>query len=127
MNASLYRSSFFHHPLPPVPPCIVPLSFTTLYPLVPPLPRPLVPLVRSKVVMRWTVVLSDFLVFFPAAIAFVSTFHASQPRGAKTWLLSLLLLQPGLILIDHGHFQVCRGHSTVQCIKAQCMCTTILH
>ncbi|CAI5502577.1 unnamed protein product, partial [Closterium sp. Naga37s-1] len=66
----------------------------------------------SKALLRWTVLSTDLLVFFPAALAFAcSPFlrrlssAASRPASHRLWLLAMLLLQPGLILIDHGHFQ----------------------
>ncbi|CAI5959242.1 unnamed protein product [Closterium sp. NIES-65] len=69
---------------------------------------------NSKTLLRWTVLSTDLLVFFPAALAFVcSPFlrrlspAASRPASHHLWLLAMLLLQSGLLLIDHGHFQVC--------------------
>ena len=69
--------------------------------------------------MRLMVLLSDILIYFPAAIAtaaFISS--SSSPggpsRGTKkgpggdlkhSFTLGVLLLNPALILIDHGHFQ----------------------
>ncbi|KAK8928635.1 putative dolichyl pyrophosphate Man9GlcNAc2 alpha-1,3-glucosyltransferase [Platanthera zijinensis] len=64
---------------------------------------------RSKLLMRWTVLLSDFLFFFPAAIVFVVVycrrFGGSWGEGSAPWLLAMILLNPCMILIDHGHFQ----------------------
>ncbi|CAI6003075.1 unnamed protein product [Closterium sp. NIES-64] len=67
---------------------------------------------NSKTLLRWTVLSTDLLVFFPAALAFVcSPFlrrlspAASRPASHHLWLLAMLLLQSGLLLIDHGHFQ----------------------
>ncbi|GJP49772.1 hypothetical protein CLOM_g8943 [Closterium sp. NIES-68] len=66
----------------------------------------------SKALLRWTVLSTDLLVFFPAALAFAcSPFvrslspSTSRPAAHRLWVLGMLLLQPGLILIDHGHFQ----------------------
>ncbi|PKA58561.1 putative dolichyl pyrophosphate Man9GlcNAc2 alpha-1,3-glucosyltransferase [Apostasia shenzhenica] len=64
---------------------------------------------RSKLLMRWTVMSSDFLVFFPAAVWFVTVywkrFDGSGREWSAPWLLAVILLNPCLILIDHGHFQ----------------------
>ncbi|MQL99850.1 hypothetical protein Taro_032581 [Colocasia esculenta] len=66
----------------------------------------------SKLLMRWTVLSSDLLVFFPAALYFVYVYCCRQKRGCEgdgtlewQWLLAMILLNPCLILIDHGHFQ----------------------
>ena len=61
----------------------------------------------SKFLMRWTVLSSDLLVFFPAAIAFVACYYKRKTFEERAWALGMILLQPALMLIDHGHFQVC--------------------
>ncbi|CAN4083214.1 unnamed protein product [Withania somnifera] len=48
----------------------------------------------QKLLMRWTVLLSDVLICFPAVFYF-----------AILWHYGMILLNPCLILIDHGHFQ----------------------
>jgi len=58
---------------------------------------------RARLFMRMSVVLSDVAVFFPAALAFSLRFHLQRDRQLRA--LALLVLQPGLLLIDHGHFQ----------------------
>lgn len=60
---------------------------------------------RSKFLMRWTVLSSDILVFFPAAIAFVASYYRRRRFEEQAWALGMILLQPALMLIDHGHFQ----------------------
>eukprot|EP00271_Cylindrocystis_brebissonii_P014186 TRINITY_DN35456_c0_g1_i1.p1 TRINITY_DN35456_c0_g1~~TRINITY_DN35456_c0_g1_i1.p1 ORF type:complete len:541 (+),score=52.67 TRINITY_DN35456_c0_g1_i1:285-1907(+) len=60
---------------------------------------------NSKVLMRWTVISADILVFFPAALWFVTTYYRTKVAEDKVWALAIILLQPGLLLIDHGHFQ----------------------
>ncbi|WOK93716.1 putative dolichyl pyrophosphate Man9GlcNAc2 alpha-1,3-glucosyltransferase [Canna indica] len=65
---------------------------------------------ESKLMMRWTVLSSDLLVFFPAAIYFVWVYFQRQvgvhgEERSAPWLLAMILLNPCLILIDHGHFQ----------------------
>ncbi|KAG1371415.1 putative dolichyl pyrophosphate Man9GlcNAc2 alpha-1,3-glucosyltransferase [Cocos nucifera] len=64
-----------------------------------------------KLLMRWTVLSSDLLVFFPAALYFVWVYCRRNIGGDKEgrsapWLLAMILLNPCLILIDHGHFQM---------------------
>ncbi|MCI20355.1 ALG6 ALG8 glycosyltransferase family protein, partial [Trifolium medium] len=58
--------------------------------------------------MRWTVISSDALIFFPAVLYFIIVHYNQPSRSRKTdlaWHITLLLLNPCLILIDHGHFQ----------------------
>jgi len=55
-----------------------------------------------KVWMRGTVLLADALVLVPAALAFARTTGAAPKRSLA---LVLILLYPGLIIIDNGHFQ----------------------
>lgn len=60
---------------------------------------------KSKFLMRWTVLSSDLLVFFPAAIALVASYYKRRRFEERAWALGMILLQPALMLIDHGHFQ----------------------
>ncbi|AQK76050.1 putative dolichyl pyrophosphate Man9GlcNAc2 alpha-13-glucosyltransferase [Zea mays] len=62
--------------------------------------------------MRWTVLSSDLLVFFPAALWFVWAYiklgvgiSGEERREGWMWLLAMVLSSPCLVLIDHGHFQ----------------------
>lgn len=72
--------------------------------------------------MRWTVLSSDLLVLFPAALCFVFIYFSRRigsGRGdgsvARDWLLAMILINPCLILIDHGHFQVCELAESPPC------------
>lgn len=59
--------------------------------------------------MRWTVLSSDVLMFFPAVLYFIIAYYSGSRTGRKSdwaWHVALILLNPCLILIDHGHFQV---------------------
>ncbi|KAL5649243.1 hypothetical protein ACJX0J_040052, partial [Zea mays] len=65
-----------------------------------------------KLLMRWTVLSSDLLVFFPAALWFVWAYmklgvgiSGEERREGWMWLLAMVLISPCLVLIDHGHFQ----------------------
>lgn len=60
--------------------------------------------------MRWTVLSSDVLIFFPAALFFVLVYHRNRSKSGMSevaWHIAMILLNPCIILIDHGHFQVC--------------------
>ncbi|KAL2976859.1 hypothetical protein AAZX31_13G033200 [Glycine max] len=62
----------------------------------------------GKLLMRWTVLSSDALIFFPAALYFIIVYYNQSSRTRKSelaWHTAVLLLSPCLILIDHGHFQ----------------------
>jgi alpha-1,3-glucosyltransferase len=79
----------------------------------------------SKLFMRWSVIASDVLVFFPAVLSFFlhGTHFAGRALFVKVAVSStsffrlklsvlvqlagcaLVLLHPAFILIDHGHFQ----------------------
>ena len=60
-----------------------------------------------KVYMRATVLISEYLVYMPAAIIFIRRF--SHLRSVNKWEASValvaILMQPSTILIDHAHFQ----------------------
>ncbi|KMT18536.1 hypothetical protein BVRB_2g026740 [Beta vulgaris subsp. vulgaris] len=62
----------------------------------------------GKLLMRWTVLSSDVLVFLPAVFYFVLSYSANRSRKHQSdvvWLVAMILLNPCLIVIDHGHFQ----------------------
>ncbi|KAE8670300.1 putative dolichyl pyrophosphate Man9GlcNAc2 alpha-1,3-glucosyltransferase [Hibiscus syriacus] len=62
----------------------------------------------GNLLMRWTVLSSDVLIFFPAALYFVFLYSIRLGTGRNSdvaWHISMVLLNPCLILIDHGHFQ----------------------
>ena len=64
---------------------------------------------RRKLLMRWTVLSSDALVFFPAVFYFIVVYYSGHKQsgsmGGIAWHIAIILLNPCLILIDHGHFQ----------------------
>jgi hypothetical protein len=45
------------------------------------------------------------VVYFPAAFLFVAAFYRGEGARKQLWALLVLLLQPALLIIDHGHFQ----------------------
>ncbi|KAK4756931.1 hypothetical protein SAY87_007058 [Trapa incisa] len=62
----------------------------------------------GKLLMRWTVLGSDALLFFPAVLYFLYVYHYgcnSRSSCEVAWHMVMLLINPCLILIDHGHFQ----------------------
>ena len=59
----------------------------------------------GKMYMRFTVLISDVLVYFTAVWVLVSRLTKKEGVGIRSWLLLVALCQPALILIDHGHFQ----------------------
>ncbi|KAB8356392.1 hypothetical protein FH972_023975 [Carpinus fangiana] len=60
-----------------------------------------------KVFMRATALVSEYLTYIPAMCFFVRRFALMQRLNAwdAAVALTAILLQPGLILIDHAHFQ----------------------
>ncbi|SNX84228.1 related to ALG6 - glucosyltransferase [Melanopsichium pennsylvanicum] len=59
----------------------------------------------TSVFMRATVIVGDLLIYLPAISLFLV--RKLEGRGRRTQAIALfsILLQPALILIDHGHFQ----------------------
>ena len=58
-----------------------------------------------KVFMRGTVLLFDVLTLIPALWLLFTSYYRYVNRGVRQWYLLLILSWPGLLLIDHGHFQ----------------------
>jgi alpha-1,3-glucosyltransferase len=60
-----------------------------------------------KVFMRATVVVSEYLIYVPAAVICVR--HMARLHHINPWessiALAAILMQPATILVDHGHFQ----------------------
>lgn len=60
-----------------------------------------------KLYMRATVLVSEYLIFIPAAVMLFKKY--SSLHGASRWessvALTAFIMQPGTMLIDHGHFQ----------------------
>ncbi|XWS30700.1 hypothetical protein CRYUN_Cryun23aG0009800 [Craigia yunnanensis] len=63
----------------------------------------------GKFLMRWTVLSSDVLIFFPSVLYFVLVYRAMRfgmrSKSDVAWHIAMILLNPCPILIDHGHFQ----------------------
>ncbi|XP_048394867.1 dolichyl pyrophosphate Man9GlcNAc2 alpha-1,3-glucosyltransferase [Stegostoma tigrinum] len=56
-----------------------------------------------KLFMRATVFFADLAVYIPAILCYIH--HCEGPERKKMSSMLCILLYPGLILIDHGHFQ----------------------
>ncbi|KAG0328472.1 Glucosyltransferase-like protein [Dissophora globulifera] len=59
----------------------------------------------AKLYMRTTVMICELLVYISAVVVFANRWFANKPWTRKHTALLLILMQPGLILIDSGHFQ----------------------
>ncbi|KAK2550044.1 Dolichyl pyrophosphate Man9GlcNAc2 alpha-1 [Acropora cervicornis] len=58
-----------------------------------------------KLFMRYTVLLADVAIYFPAVFVFSLYCLGRKPVLNKVLTAVAIILYPGLILIDHGHFQ----------------------
>lgn len=60
-----------------------------------------------QLLMRYSVLIVDLLIFFPAVFWFFRQFFKIKNNNqiSQTMAIGIMLLYPGLILIDHGHFQ----------------------
>ncbi|KAL6068778.1 Alpha-1,3-glucosyltransferase [Balamuthia mandrillaris] len=59
----------------------------------------------SKLFMRSTVLLGELCIYFPALYMLVKTYYPDRPWFKQMAAFFVMLLQPSLMLIDHGHFQ----------------------
>ncbi|KAI1317351.1 Glucosyltransferase-like protein [Mortierella claussenii] len=59
----------------------------------------------AKLYMRSTVLFFELVVYFSSVIVFTNRWFLNKPWTRKHTALVLILMQPGLILIDSGHFQ----------------------
>ncbi|KAG8437114.1 hypothetical protein GDO86_007984 [Hymenochirus boettgeri] len=59
---------------------------------------------QHKLFMRATVLVADMIVYIPAVVVFTFCLREISSKKRVAYLFSILLY-PGLILIDHGHFQ----------------------
>lgn len=55
--------------------------------------------------MRATVIMSDIVILVPAIWLFISAYYKGRKYHEIIATFFFILVQPGLILIDHGHFQ----------------------
>ncbi|CAH0479787.1 unnamed protein product [Peronospora belbahrii] len=70
----------------------------------------------SRVFMRTSVLLCDIILFMPAIYYMARSIYGSEKWTQRTAFLLLILLQPAVLLIDHGHFQynnVCLGFAAL--------------
>lgn len=63
---------------------------------------------RSKVWMRTSVIICDVILFMPAVFWLTRLILQGKSWSKQTVFGVVVLMQPGLLLIDHGHFQVTR-------------------
>tara|TARA_B110000091_G_scaffold161729_1_gene172469 strand:- start:97 stop:1830 length:1734 start_codon:yes stop_codon:yes gene_type:complete len=66
----------------------------------------------NRVFMRLTVIVCDLLIYFPACYSIVKYYYGHLPWPRRYEAVGLLMVQPALLIIDHGHFQyngVCIG------------------
>ncbi|XP_026638142.1 dolichyl pyrophosphate Man9GlcNAc2 alpha-1,3-glucosyltransferase isoform X2 [Microtus ochrogaster] len=61
---------------------------------------------EHKLFMRATVLVADLLIYIPAVLLYCNSLKESSPKRKIASALCILLY-PGLILIDYGHFQTC--------------------
>ncbi|KAF5828838.1 ALG6, ALG8 glycosyltransferase family-domain-containing protein [Dunaliella salina] len=59
----------------------------------------------SKLLMRLTVLASDLLISFPAALVCVHILYGREASSSRVFALAATLLNPAALIIDHGHFQ----------------------
>ena len=55
--------------------------------------------------MRYTVLVVDLLILFPAIVLIWHQYYQKKQKPKNFVFLFLMCFYPGLILIDHGHFQ----------------------
>ena len=60
-----------------------------------------------KVFMRATAMVSEYLTYVPALIIFLRRYSRAEGTGTTSASIALvaILMQPAVLLIDHGHFQ----------------------
>ncbi|KAJ3092774.1 Glucosyltransferase-like protein [Quaeritorhiza haematococci] len=58
-----------------------------------------------KTFMRLSALVTQFAIYVPAVIAFARHWHRGERNSAQEYFIFLFLMQPSLMLIDHGHFQ----------------------
>ncbi|KAF9151195.1 Glucosyltransferase-like protein [Linnemannia schmuckeri] len=61
--------------------------------------------VDAKLYMRSTVLIFELLIYISSVVVFTQRWFAHKPWTRQHTALLLILLQPGVILIDSGHFQ----------------------
>ncbi|TPX58459.1 hypothetical protein PhCBS80983_g03146 [Powellomyces hirtus] len=58
-----------------------------------------------KMYMRLTALATEWVIYVPAVVIFANRWVGHGHWLKKNTLITLILLQPALIIIDHGHFQ----------------------
>lgn len=78
--------------------------------------------------MRWTVLSSDALAFFPSVVYFIVVYYKGRSDRCSNdiaWHIAMVLLNPSLILIDHGHFQVWIEYLLISSLLFQYLCVLV--
>lgn len=70
--------------------------------------------ITGKIFMRISVILADLIVYIPSVFTTIQSLILAVPEvyTGNPWMMLSVVLQPSLLLIDHGHFQyngVCIG------------------
>ncbi|CAG8523049.1 12251_t:CDS:10 [Funneliformis caledonium] len=60
---------------------------------------------ENKLFMRSSVLVLEYLIYIPSVFVFVNWWFANESWKRRGLAILFILLQPALILIDHGHFQ----------------------
>ena len=71
----------------------------------------------SRVFMRTSVLLCDVVLFMPAIHCMARVIYGSDNWTRRTTFCLLILLQPAVLLIDHGHFQVLKLETKMGTIR----------
>ncbi|KAK6484438.1 dolichyl pyrophosphate Man9GlcNAc2 alpha-1,3-glucosyltransferase [Huso huso] len=74
--------------------------------------------ISHKLYMRATVMAADLIVYIPAVLLY-SLYFSEGSSKKKVSTMLCMLLYPGLILIDYGHFHVCfpQHWNTYNCVS----------
>lgn len=60
---------------------------------------------EHQLFMRYTALIADMVIYFPAVFVFCFVCLSNKSAVEKALVSAVMLLYPGLLLIDHGHFQ----------------------
>lgn len=78
---------------------------------------------QHKLFMRYTVMLVDLLLYIPAILIFFVKTLKNKSIQECLLLATVVLLYPGLIIIDHGHFQYNNASLGLQILAVSAIAT----